>query len=242
MATINCDMGEGFGRYQVADDAALMPHVDLANVACGFHASDPSIMQATVNLALRHGVRIGAHPSLPDLQGFGRREMAIAPSDLKALLRYQVGALSGMLSGQSARLHHIKPHGALYGMACQQTAVANAIADVALAFDLPVLGLAGSVQEEVYAQRGVELIPEFYADLDYDDQGQLIIVAQPAAQTVEAAVTRAVSAIANGQTTSLSGGTIAVRAETICVYSDNRQALALVKGLRARLRGAAVAQ
>lgn len=242
MTTINCDMGEGFGRYQVADDAALMPHIDLANVACGFHASDPSIMLATVDLALRHGVQIGAHPSLPDLQGFGRREMAIAPSDLAALLRYQVGALSGMLAGQSVRLHHIKPHGALYGMACQQTTVANAIADVALAFDLPVLGLAGSVQEEVYAQRGVELIPEFYADLDYDDDGELIIVAQPAAQTVEAAVTRAVSAIATGQTTSLSGGTIAVRAQTVCVHSDNRNALALVKGLRARLRGTAAAR
>src|SRR5918994_5274370 len=136
--TINCDMGEGFGLYRMGNDAALMPHVDLANVACGFHASDPSIMRATVRLAKQHGVKIGAHPSLPDLQGFGRREMKIPRAELADILIYQVGALRGFLEAEGIALNHIKPHGVLYGMAARQEEVAHAVCDAGEAFRVPL--------------------------------------------------------------------------------------------------------
>lgn len=229
--SINCDMGEGYGSYRLADDAAIMPWIDLANIACGFHASDPVIMYDTVRLAEKHGVRIGAHPSLPDLQGFGRREMSVDPGDLRAMLRYQIGALVGMMAGTDARLHHIKPHGALYGMACRSNDVADAIADVALAYEVPVLGLAGTLQEKVYAARGVRMIAEFYADLDYNEDGTLRIVKHPVTRTVPEAAARVRDAFDYGRTTAATGKTIPIRAETVCVHSDNPNALALVAAL-----------
>src|SRR5215469_1905922 len=116
-ATLNCDMGEGFGIYHLGDDAAMMPLIDLANVACGFHASDPSVMRATVRLAKQHGVRVGAHPSLPDMQGFGRRAMAVTPAEVTDFVAYQIGALKAFLDAEGMPLNHVKPHGALYGMA-----------------------------------------------------------------------------------------------------------------------------
>src|ERR1700681_2083698 len=126
--TINGDMGEGFSLYRLGNDAALMPLIDLANVACGFHASDPSIMHATGRLARQHGVKVGAHPSLPDLQGFGRRVMAVTPAEVEDLVTYQVGALSAFLRAENMPLNHVKPHGALYGMAARDETIAAAIA------------------------------------------------------------------------------------------------------------------
>ena len=127
--TINCDMGEGFGLYRLGNDTAMMPLIDLANVACGFHASDPSIMHATVRLAKQHGVKVGAHPSLPDMQGFGRRAMTMSPSEVEDLVIYQVGALKAFLQAEGLALNHVKPHGALYGMAARDENIAAAIAD-----------------------------------------------------------------------------------------------------------------
>src|SRR5271156_29193 len=127
--TINCDMGEGFGLYRLGNDAALMPHIDLANIACGFHASDPSIMHETVRLAKKHNVKVGAHPSLPDMQGFGRRAMIISPAEVEDLVLYQVGALKAFLDTEGMALNHVKPHGALYGMAARDEKIASAIAD-----------------------------------------------------------------------------------------------------------------
>src|SRR5512139_1823721 len=141
-ATINCDMGEGFGLYRMGDDAALMPLIDLANIACGFHGSDPSIMHATVLLAKQHSVKVGAHPSLPDLQGFGRRAMAITPAEVSDLVTYQTGALVGFLRAENMPLHHVKPHGALYGMAARDHAIAAAIAIAVRPFGVPILGMA----------------------------------------------------------------------------------------------------
>ena len=127
--TINCDMGKGFGLYRLGNDTAMMPLIDLANVACGFHASDPSIMHATVRLAKQHGVKVGAHPSLPDMQGFGRRAMTMTPSEVEDLVIYQVGALKAFLQAEGIALNHVKPHGALYGMAARDESIAAAIAD-----------------------------------------------------------------------------------------------------------------
>ena len=126
---INCDMGESFGLYKMGDDEGLMPHITIANVACGFHASDPSVMAKTVQLAKRHNVKVGAHPSLPDLQGFGRREMKMRPEELTDCIVYQVGALKGFLEREGMPLYHIKPHGSLYGMAARSEEIAKAVAD-----------------------------------------------------------------------------------------------------------------
>ena len=173
--TINCDMGEGFGLYRLGNDTAMMPLIDLANVACGFHASDPSIMHATVRLAKQHGVKVGAHPSLPDMQGFGRRAMTISPSEVEDLVIYQVGALKAFLQAEGLALNHVKPHGALYGMAARDENIAAAIADAVAPFGVPILGMAFTAHETVYKQKGVEMIPEFYADLEYDGDGNLIL-------------------------------------------------------------------
>src|SRR5271165_5297060 len=149
---INCDMGEGFGLYRCGDDAGIMPFITLANVACGFHASDPTVMHKTVRLAKQHGVRVGAHPSLPDLQGFGRREMRMDPRELTDCLIYQVGALKAFLDAEGMGLNHIKPHGALYGMAARSEEIANAICDAADVFKVPLLGMARTKHEEIADQ------------------------------------------------------------------------------------------
>ena len=175
MVTLNCDMGEAFGLYHMGDDEALMPLISIANVACGFHASDYNHMNTTVALAKRHGVRVGAHPSLPDLQGFGRREMAMTRHELANCLIYQIGALKGFLDAHGMTLNHIKPHGSLYGMASRLEHVAHAVCDAADVFRVPLLGMAGTLHETIYRQRGHEFIAEFYADLDYSDEGALVI-------------------------------------------------------------------
>jgi len=229
---INCDMGEGFGKYVLADDAAIMPLIDQANIACGFHASDPATMERSVDLALEHNVDIGAHPSLPDLQGFGRRVMKIDPIELVSILKYQIGALDGMLRGKGAALSHIKPHGALYGMACREHSIATAIAEAALAFDLPVFGLANTVQESAYKDKGVAFVGEFFADLDYLENGHLDIVSTPTIQDPKRAARRALDAIAQARVATPSGTSVPVNAQTICVHSDNPEAIALIQILR----------
>ncbi|MDO6728221.1 5-oxoprolinase subunit PxpA [Cognatishimia sp. 1_MG-2023] len=232
---INCDMGEGFGKYRIADDASIMPLIDQANIACGFHASDPVIMRDTVAMAADHGVAIGAHPSLPDLQGFGRREMKIPASDLFAMICYQVGALAGMLIPYGVSLSHLKPHGALYGMACRDADVAQVIADVAKQFDLPVLGLPNTLQEKTYVEAGVSFVGEFFADLEYQPNGHLAIVKNPASINAKSAATRAINAIKTGTTPAIDGSLVPVNAQSICVHSDNPGGLDLIKELRVRL-------
>lgn len=235
-ATLNCDMGESFGLYRVGDDAGLMPHVTHANVACGFHASDPDHMRATVALAQRHGVAVGAHVAFPDLQGFGRRAMAVGREEAVNFMTYQVGALTGFLTLLGApALTHLKPHGALYGVAARERHVAEAVADVALAFDLPVFGLAGTLHETVAAERGARFVAEFFADLDYDAAGRLIITRSHHAVEPEAAAARARRAVEAGVVASVGGGDVPVRAETVCVHSDTPNAVAVARAVRAAL-------
>ena len=152
-ADINCDMGESFGLYTMGDDAALMPLITVANVACGFHGSDFNHMRTTCRLAKEHGVKVGAHPSLPDLQGFGRRQMAMEREELANCIIYQVGALAGFLKAEGMEMSHIKPHGALYGMAAREEHVAHAVADAAEVFGVPLMGMIGTLHETVYPAR-----------------------------------------------------------------------------------------
>src|ERR1035438_7894232 len=142
---VSCDIGEGFGIWELGADEEIMPHIDVANAACGFHAGDPLVMRNTVARAKAHGVSVGAHPSYPDLQGFGRREMKMDGDELTAAIIYQVGALRAFLDVEGMALSHIKPHGALYGLAARDEATANAIADAVELFGVPVLGMAGTV-------------------------------------------------------------------------------------------------
>src|SRR5689334_23694090 len=225
--------------WSLGDDAAIMPYISMANVACGFHAGDPVVMRDTVALAKAHDVTVGAHPSYPDLQGFGRRVMAMDPEELTAALLSQVGALTAFLAAEDMPLGHIKPHGALYGLAARDEAVANAIADAAAVYGVPVLGMAGTKHEEVYTARGLTFLAEYYADLDYDDEGGLIItrthVAYDPAETAE----RVARVLREGVAVSASGREIPMRADLVCVHSDTPGAAELAKAVAEVVSGAA---
>ena len=235
MATINCDMGEAFGIWRLGDDAGLMPLIDLANVACGFHASDFNHMRATVRLARAHGVKVGAHPSLPDLQGFGRREMKIGREEMANCIIYQVGALAGFLQAEGMVLNHIKPHGSLYGMAARIDDIAQAVADAADVFGVPLFGMINTLPEQVYPARGHRFISEFYADLDYTDEGGLIITREHGPKDPDTAAERCLRALASGKVASVNGRDVAVRADTICVHSDTPNAVAIAAAVRRAL-------
>jgi 5-oxoprolinase (ATP-hydrolysing) subunit A len=232
MTIINCDMGESFGLYKAGDDAALMPLISAANVACGFHASDFNHMRATVRLAKKHGVRVGAHPSLPDLQGFGRREMKMPRDELANCIIYQIGALKGFLEAEGMPLAHIKPHGALYGMAARNEEVANAVADAADIFKVPLMGMAGTLHEKVYKARGHGFIAEYYCDLAYRGDGSLIITREHEVIDPVDAAARSVRAIKEGKTKSVDGNDVAVRADAICVHSDTPNAVEVAIAVR----------
>jgi UPF0271 protein len=239
MTEINCDMGEGFGLYRMGDDAALMPLISAANVACGFHGSDFNHMRATVRLARQHGVKVGAHPSLPDLQGFGRREMKMNREELANCLIYQIGALLGFLQAEGLALNHIKPHGALYGMAAREEHVAHAICDAADVFRVPLYGMIGTVHETVYAARGHALVSEYYADLDYDDAGRIVIVRARGPVDAVRAAERARRAVAEGKVRSANGVDVPVRADSICVHSDTPNAVEVARAVRAAVQALA---
>jgi len=236
MTIINCDMGEAFGLYRMGDDENIMPLISVANVACGFHGSDFNHMRKTVQLAKRHGVKVGAHPSLPDLQGFGRREMKIGREELANCIIYQVGALKGSLEAEGMPLNHIKPHGALYGMAARLEEAAHAVADAADVFRVPLMGMINTNHEKIYTARGHAFIAEFYTDLEYRDDGSLIITREHAAVDPAEAASRSVRAIKEGKVKSVGGKDVAVRADAICVHSDTPNAVEIAKAVRDAVR------
>jgi 5-oxoprolinase (ATP-hydrolysing) subunit A len=236
---VNCDIGEAYGMWSLGDDAAIMPYLSLANVACGFHAGDPVVMRDTVALAKAHDVKVGAHPSYPDLQGFGRRVMDMDPDELTAAILYQTGALKAFLDAEGMPLSHLKPHGALYGVAARDRGVAEAVADAALVFELPVLGMAGTLHETVYTERGLEFWAEYYADLDYDDEGGLIITRKHAAYDPAVVAERVERVLREGVAVSASGKELPMRADTVCVHSDTPGAAELAKAVAEVVDGAA---
>lgn len=236
MTTMNCDMGEAFGIWRLGDDAGLMPLIDEANVACGFHASDFNHMRATVRLAKAHGVKVGAHPSLPDLQGFGRREMKIGREEMASCLIYQIGALVGFLQAEGMVLNHIKPHGSLYGMASRIDEIAHAVCDAADVFKVPLYGMINTLPETIYPARGHVFVSEFYADLDYADEGGLIITREHGARDPDAAAAKCLRAVREGKVTSVNGCDVPVRADSICVHSDTPNAVAIATAVRAAVK------
>lgn len=226
---INCDMGEAFSLYRCGDDEAIMPYITVANVACGFHASDPYVMKRTVELAKRHGVKVGAHPSYPDLQGFGRREMKMQRDELAACIVYQVGALKGFLDANDMPLNHIKPHGALYVAASRDPAVAHAIADAVEVFGVPVMGMCNTEHEKVYVSRGLTFLSEYYTDLEYNDDGTLILTRVHQAVDAHEAARRSIRVIKENKAPAASGKDIPMHADCICVHSDTPGAVELAR-------------
>ncbi|KAI0887023.1 LamB/YcsF [Annulohypoxylon maeteangense] len=242
---INCDMGEGIGRWKMGPDEDLMRYVDVANIACGFHAGDPSTMVRTVRLAKQHGVRVGAHPGMPDLLGFGRRRMAVAPDDMYALVLYQVGALAGILAAEGVPLNHVKPHGELYFYVQRDADIRDAVLRAVKAFNVPIYSLPTKHMVEDCKRIGIKLIPEFYADLNYNNEGQLMSVAESVPATPELVAKRILAFAGKGQVESKSGDMVEIAVDrqgfSICIHSDLPGALdnaaAAREAVKAELRG-----
>jgi UPF0271 protein len=240
---LNCDMGESFGAWTMGQDADVLAHVTSANIACGFHAGDPVTMRRTVAAAAERGVAIGAHPSLPDLAGFGRREMRVSPDETYALTLYQTGALAAMARAAGVRLTHVKPHGALYNMAAKERALADAIAAAVRDFDakLILVGLAGSELPRAGEAAGLAVAHEAFADRRYEPDGSLIARSKPGAvvDDVDAAVAQAVSIATRGEAET-ANGSMRIRADTICVHGDRPDAATFARRLREALEAADV--
>jgi UPF0271 protein len=241
---LNCDLGESFGRYTLGEDAAMLDIVSSANVACGMHAGDPPVMQRTVALAAAKGVAVGAHPGYPDLQGFGRRAMALTDEALTAYLLYQIGALAAFTRAQGVRLTHVKPHGALYNTAAQDPAVATAVATAVAAFDgdLVVVTLPGAALARAARAEGLRVAREGFADRAYTEAGALVPRGEPGAvihDPAEAAA-RAVRMVTQGEVEAITGSVIPMPIETLCVHGDTPGAAQIAAQLRAALEAAGV--
>jgi len=235
---LNCDMGESYGAWKMGDDAGVMPHISSANIACGFHGGDPATIRKTVKLAIDHGVAIGAHPSLPDIQGFGRRVMKISPQEMYDLIVYQAGAVEGFARAAGAKLHHIKCHGALYNMAANDEGLSDAMARAGRDLGTMLYVLSRSRNFEIAKKEGVPVCGEVFADRGYTDEGTLAPRDKPGGMIEDAdkAVQQALGMIEGGYVTSLSGKRVAVAADTLCIHGDQPGAVAFAKALRASFK------
>jgi UPF0271 protein len=235
---INCDLGESFGAWNMGNDEAIMPHITSANIACGFHAGDPNVMLATVRSAIRHKVALGAHPGLPDLQGFGRREMAMSASDVYALVAYQVGALQGVARSQGACLHHVKTHGALYNMTSRDAKLADAVAQAVRDIDPAlVIYVANANMAQAAKQAGLPVAFEIYADRSYQDDATLTPRSLPHAmiEDVEQAIAQVRHMILVGKVRALSGKEVPIGADTLCIHGDQAGAAQFARQIRLAL-------
>ncbi|MDN3520790.1 5-oxoprolinase subunit PxpA [Halomonas ramblicola] len=239
---LNADMGESFGPWVMGLDDQVMPHVDLANVACGFHASDPHVMRRTVRLAVAHGVRVGAHPAYPDLMGFGRRSMACSPAEVEDLVLYQLGALAGICEAEGTRLHYVKPHGALYNDMARDPELLAAVMRAVRAYDpgLPVMTMAtrdDAPVRRLAGELGVTPWFEAFADRAYDGAGRLVSRREPGAvhHDPEAIVDQARRIASGLPLTASDGSELRLEADTLCVHGDNPESIAAVKAIRQAL-------
>ena len=242
---LNSDLGESFGAYRIGMDAEILRFVTSANVACGFHAGDPLIMEETVRAAKAAGTAVGAHPGFPDLAGFGRRNMACTPQEVKAYVKYQLGALDAFVRAEGLTLQHCKPHGALYNMAAADRALAEAIAEAVADVDsrIILLGLANSKMLEAGRAAGLRTASEVFADRAYQADGSLVPRKLPGAviHDAEEAIARTVRMVKEGVVTAITGETVPITADSVCVHGDNPSALAFVKSIRERLEAEGVA-
>ena len=239
---LNCDLGESFGAWRMGDDTALLALISSASIACGFHAGDPQIMRDTVAQAVAHGVAIGAHVSLPDLQGFGRREMSVTAAEVHALTLYQIGALHAFALAAGSRLAHVKPHGALYNMAARDRLLADAIARAVHDFDpqLRLFGLAGSALIEAGRALGLPVAAEAFADRRYRADGSLQPRREAGAviEDVATATAQALDIVRTGAVHVVDGGCVTVQADTLCLHGDGAHAVHFASSLREALERA----
>lgn len=241
---LNCDMGESFGAWKMGADAEVMPLVSSANIACGFHAGDGATIRNTIDLALEHGVAIGAHPGLPDLQGFGRRAMKITPQEMYDLVLYQAGALQAFARVAGARLHHVKCHGALYNTAAGDEELSDAMARAVqdLDGDVMLYALAGSTMAAVAQRRGLRVIAEGFADRGYRDDGTLAPRGTPQAMIEDEtkAVMQALAMVREGSVISVTGRPVAVVPDTLCLHGDQPGAVGFARALRSAFAAAGI--
>ncbi|MDN4478678.1 5-oxoprolinase subunit PxpA [Demequina sp. SYSU T00039] len=243
---LNADLGEGFGRWSLTDDVALLDVVTSANIACGFHAGDPSIMRRVCELAVARGVTIGAQVSYRDLAGFGRRSMEVPLGELAAEVAYQIGALEVFARAAGTRVAYVKPHGALYNRTVMDEAQAAAVvegtmlASTAVGASLPLMGLPGSALLKAAADAGLAAVEEAFADRAYHDDGTLVPRSEPEAvvDDPDVVVARALAMVAGESIATVSGGSLSVAARSICVHGDTPGAAALAARIREELLGA----
>ena len=244
---LNSDVGESFGNYKLGLDEAVIPLISSANIACGFHAGDPTVMRRTIAIAKANGVAIGAHPGFPDLIGFGRRNLDATLDEISDYVTYQIGALQAFAAAAGMRLQHVKPHGALYNMAVRNTDIWDAVARAIAAVDtrLILFVLAGANRsdlEAIGARNGIRIAFEFFGDRAYNPDGSLVSRKEPGAvihdQTAVAA--KVLKMVKEGRVVCKDGSEIEMAADTICVHGDNPSALALVKNIRESLQSAGI--
>ncbi|MCW5620946.1 MAG: LamB/YcsF family protein [Burkholderiales bacterium] len=242
---LNSDLGEGYGAWTMGEDAALLQQVSSASVACGFHAGDPGVMQRTVRMAAARGVAIGAHPALPDLQGFGRREMRVSAAEVYDLVLYQIGALGAFCRASKIPLCHVKPHGALYNMAARDAQLARAIAQAVHDYDtrLVLYGLANSALIEAGLEAGLVVANEVFADRTYQADGSLTPRTRPDAliHEVATALAQVERMIFAGEVVATDGSHVPIQADTLCLHGDGPAAVELASALRRGLEARGVA-
>ncbi|HYC84849.1 MAG TPA: 5-oxoprolinase subunit PxpA [Chryseosolibacter sp.] len=236
---LNCDMGESFGPFVIGQDAALMDYVSSANIACGFHAGDPSVMNATVQLAVKKNVAIGAHPGYHDLQGFGRRELRLSAREVYEIIVYQVGALMAFASSAGAKLNHVKPHGALYNSAAKDSTIADAIAAAIAGVDrtLLLVGLSGSEMIAAGRRAGLRTASEVFADRTYQNDGSLTsrLESNAMIENPQTAANQVLQMVSRKTVTTTQGKEIPVIADTVCIHGDGKHALDFAQAIVAVL-------
>jgi len=239
---LNADLGESFGAWSMGRDGEMLQLVDSANIACGFHAGDPLVMRRTVATARRHGVSVGAHPSFPDLQGFGRRRIDMAPDEVEAMVVYQIGALQGIGAAEGHRVTHVKPHGALNNLACEDIELARCLARAVRAAgpELILLAPARSALVRAGREAGLAVIEEVFADRQYTDDGHLVPRSHPQAMVhgAEASVRHVMAMLDGAALVSIHGKRLPCAVGSICVHGDNAEAVATARALRAALQAA----
>ncbi|MGM0569152.1 5-oxoprolinase subunit PxpA [Marinobacter sp.] len=241
---LNCDLGESFGAWTMGQDEAVMPWIDMANIACGFHASDPSIMASTVNLALQHDVEIGAHPSYQDLVGFGRRSIAHSPAEIRGLIWYQTGALDGICRAHGATVSYVKPHGALNNDMMKDGTVLQAVMEAVASFreGLPLMlpvTLQADDHRDLARRVGLPVIFEAFADRAYDDEGHLVSRREAGSvhDDPEVIVRQAMSLVSKGGLYSHTGRWLPLAADSLCVHGDGASALEATRAIRRAISG-----
>lgn len=236
---LNSDLGESFGRYTIGADDKVIPLITSANVACGFHASDPVVMEKTIRMAREAGIQVGAHPGYPDLMGFGRRNMNVSPAEAKAYTLYQIGALDAFCKAQGLKLQHVKPHGAFYNMAAKDYKLAKGICEAIASYDsnLILMALSGSEMIRAAEDCGLRAASEVFADRAYEEDGSLVSRTKEGAMITDEneAIARVIRMIKEQKVTSITGKDIPLKADSVCVHGDGAKALAFVEKIREAL-------